>query len=1640
MINRMSMCARWTVTALAMLVLAGVVGCKREPGGVLPQVSGERIASEREAVEGFALVSAYPQGSQDGVTLVLEFSQRLLDTQQFERLVQVAGAKAEESSWSLDEDGMRLRYPYARADHNYQITVDAGLLNTEGQSLGQTRTLEVYSGQLPPSAAFASQGSVLPARDSRGLPVVSVNVADIDVEFLRVRESAIPAFLRQYQRAGTRGSWELDADYRDNKPLAELADSVFITRFALDTKPNERAVSYLPISQISQLREPGLYFALLKRSGSYRDDWETVFFSVTDIGLHLRAYGERVFVHAASLATGQALGNVQLRIINAKGEPVLRASTDRHGNALLDYQLDAGHVLQASSGKDVSLLPFNQPALDLSEFAVAGRNNAWFDVFAWSGRDLYRPGETLRVSALLRDHDGKLLAGPQKGSQSLFLSLKQPDGKVFRQTRVEPDGQGYLQFEQLIPVDAPTGRWQVEFRTDPDSREVIQAMSLRIEEFLPERMKLELETPASTLAPTGKFALSAQAAYLYGAPAGGNRFTARLGLGLASAPLEGKLPGYQFGDATVSLPRADNQDLIDATLPANGRWQGELPLPAEVAAAKTPVLVSFNASVHESGGRAVNRSLSRVVWPAAQLVGVRPLFDLKEGAEVNSKAAFSLLRVDAQGQPQPVKAAEVRLVRERRNYHWTLQDGRWNYDYNSRYEVVQSRSMDLGTAPVTVDFPVEWGDYRLEVRDPVTGLLTRLPFRAGWGWGDDNRGLDARPDKVKLALDKTHYRAGDTVKVQVTAPQPGHGLLLVETDRLLHVQPIEVKPDGSFEVPVTEDWERHDVYLTALVLRGGSASSLVTPARAVGIAHVPMQRSERRLEVSLQAPAQMQPGRPLEVQLQASGLAGKRAHATLSAVDVGITNITGYPVPDAAAHFFAQRRFGIDAYDLYGRVIESFEGVMGKLRFGGDMALAALPQARRPTSRVQTVDLFSGPVQLDAQGRATLRVDVPDFNGTLRLSSVVYADQQYGQASSEIVVRAPVVAEASMPRVLAPGDRSELTLDVQNFTGKAGSFQVRVDADGPLRVAQGSQRIELGDAEKRTLRFDLQALEGHQTANVRVRVDGQGVATDKRYDLPVRAPWPQVLVSRSQSLSAGQQARFDPALANGLLPGSVQARMQVSPVPPIPYASALQGLLEYPYGCVEQTTSRGWAALLLDRKNADAMGMAGLDTAERASRLESSFARLAALQNSSGHFSMWGGSDGSVPLLTPHVAEFLLRARQAGFAVPAHVLDKSLERLKDDLLSNRLDFYGQSEREHMQLAYRAHAAYVLARLNQAPLGTLRSIADNELKQARGALPAAYLGAALALQGDRSRGQALMRKALEDVDTRAVNLNDYGSAVRDRSLVLSLALEHGLAGDNAMAIEVARELQAREVDGRLWLSTQEQIALARLGERLLAGGKTQLSGQFRLGDTHEQVSGQRLFARTLDSDQLAGGASWSSSGDDTAYVSYEVAGIPRQPPAADERHLRVQRDYFNPDGSRWQAAQLREGQLLVARVSITANRAMPEALLTELLPAGLELENFNLSDPKQWADVSIDGVAISERDQQASLRYEGFLDDRYVAALRLPAGHTVRVYYLVRAVSPGSYKVPPPLVEDMYRPQLRGVGKVSPASLEVVQPR
>ena len=707
--------SRVLTTLLLGLLLAA---CHRGHDNGKPALQGAPAGSASApapAKTDFALVSASSQASDSRTALTLRFNATLASAQAFDTLIAVTGPNGEvvSGSWSLDNDGKTLSFPFVQANTRYVVQLKAGLLAADGRTLGHEVKHDVYSGNLPAAVGFASHGSVLPARGTRGLPLVSMNVHDADVEFFRVREDALSDLFCAYPRNGHRDSYELDHDVayynscgegderRSRMPITGIADSVYANHYTLGGEPNERTVTYLPVQNIRELAQPGVYMAVVKAGGTFKDGYDTATFFVSDLGLHLRVYRDNVLLHVASLRDGTPVNAVDIEIRDAAGRSKLKASTGADGNALLAYKIKASDVLVARHGKDVSVLPFNRPALDVSNFDISGRKQAPFEVYAWSGRDLYRPGETLRASALLRDDDGKLMK-----AQSLFVRVKQPDGRTLVEKRLEPQQLNYFELSQAIPADAPTGLWQLEFRLDPSAKETVQAFPFHVEEFLPERLKVDLSSPQQRLAPGEPLKLKVASSYLYGAPADGNRFTAKLLVAPDVHPVAAMKDTF-FGNPLVELPKSAD-DVVDAKLDAQGVLEQDVALPDDVKPV-APLAVTLSGSVYESGGRAVTRLLKRTYWPADVLVGVRPLFDPKQGAESESPVGFEIVRANADGQLVAGAHLKVRLQRELRDFYWLYEHGDgWKSDSHQQLQLIEEKDVDVAVGGrARVEFPVE---------------------------------------------------------------------------------------------------------------------------------------------------------------------------------------------------------------------------------------------------------------------------------------------------------------------------------------------------------------------------------------------------------------------------------------------------------------------------------------------------------------------------------------------------------------------------------------------------------------------------------------------------------------------------------------------------------------------------------------------------------------------------------------------------------------------------------------------------------------------------------------------------------------------------------------------------------------------
>jgi hypothetical protein len=458
--------------------------------------------------------------------------------------------------------------------------------------------------------------------------------------------------------------------------------------------------------------------------------------------------------------------------------------------------------------------------------------------------------------------------------------------------------------------------------------------------------------------------------------------------------------------------------------------------------------------------------------------------------------------------------------------------------------------------------------------------------------------------------------------------------------------------------------------------------------------------------------------------------------------------------------------------------------------------------------------------------------------------------------------------------------------------------------------------------------------------------------------------------------------------------------------------------------------------VLFDAQTRADMGLPSMDEATRNTRLQAGFGRLSSMQTSNGHFSFWPGEGMAEPRITPYVTDLLLSAREAGLEPPADVLEAALNRLSEEVLSGGSPFYAFDHSEHLRMAHLAYSGYVLARAGRAPLGSLRALFDHEREKIITALPLAQLGLALSLQGDAQRGEKAIAEALLKSTDRPRSLFDYGSTLRDESLMLALLARHDQASGSILprALQLARQTRSR---GAQWRSTQEDVALLRLGAQLSTAGESIEAG-LQLAGGSESLAG-RLAIRSFVAADISDGAALTNSGGEPLVVAIDVAGAPRNAPLPEEGLLRVRRAWFRMDGSAFSGGSLREGEALLVMLTVESEERLQEALVVDLLPGGLEAENLGLADNEAINQLVLDGNSLSERSWSAEIRHQEYRDDRFAAAIQLYPGQPARLYYLVRAVSPGRFVVPPPLVEDMYQPELRAIGRSQPAIIDVVEP-
>jgi len=1491
-------------------------------------------------------------------------------------------------------------------DHgrHYQVRVRAGLRAANGERLAEDANLEIDISHRPPAVWFDRSAYVLPGGGRSQLLLYSINTDRVKLKLLRIHERNLlaPWVQRHFQR---------------NLSVEELAEAsemlgevVWEGEAKLQNRPDKTNRTVLSLPR-EKMKKPGLYILsatnhhveaisqaealMFERDAFTASQWLVV----TDIGLAAYHAADGLLVEARSLSSGRPLRDVEL-VLYARGNlPLATMKTDERGLVRFAPGLlrgkgarEAVQVVASGAGLGLSLLSLKHPPLDLSDRGISGRPvSGEMNLFTWTERGVYRPGEPVHAVALLRDGQGVAVQG-----LPLTLRLTNPQGNPVLERVVKPGAAGDYVVTLPLPVASRTGRWRLSWYLEADAPALGEAAFL-VEAFNPPRMEVSLQTDG-VLVPGRPFTARLQADYLFGAPADGRPVTA--GLWLEADP--NPFPAYKGYRFLPEKSEVGDEPLELSGVKTDAGGRATLALKLESAPkARFPLRARLRAEVADVDGRIVSAVTRIPLRHLPYYLGIAPDFENGRVA-AGAEASFRIIALDHQGRRRPVRELNWRLVAVHKDYQWFYKNGEWGYEAVETEQVRHQGAVALdGRGPHRLTVRVEAGRYRLEVFDKKRNILTSFAFQAG-----EQRASRADvPDAVTLKLSKSSYKPGEMVRLNVESPFPGSATLVVATDRIHEVRHFDL-PDGRAELSLRADqaWGAGAYALVSVYRPGKEGAGRIS--RAVGVIWMSLERRSKRLELSIDTPEVTRPRRLLTVPVRVEGHApGELVWLTLAAVDEAVLRLTDYRTPDPFDYYFGKRRLATELRDLYGRIVHVPDERPGRLRNGA----GASGRRGMPESNIRVISLFSGRVEMDERGRAEVELPLPDFNGRLRLMAVAWSRTRLGVAEKPLRVTDPLVVSASLPRFMTVGDHSRVTLLLRNMEAPEGRYRIELSAGESVALGGGAglAEVALKQGEKRVLSFPVQARDPGNGYLSLVVSGPDGYRYESRLTLGVRAPALPVVRRLYRRLEPGGKMVLDGALLDEFYRRSARLEVQLAATPGLDVAGLLAELERYPYGCLEQLTSRAYP-LLFFNELASRWGLPADPGVDRA--VESAVRRILEKQQPEGGFGLWSGYGDVARWASLYALEFLLEARRMGVEVPEYFLERGLKWVERDLLAEAGS--ASPNREAEWLAVQAYGHYVLALAGRAKVEELRYFYGTALHKLPTRLAAAQLGAALAMYGQAGQAKAAFARALASWPRR-LDWEDYGSPLRDLAAVIALLHRAGPEyGDEAPLIHELVNRQAR----RQWLSTQEKAWM------VLAARGVPRSAEitYRLdGGPDVRVEHRALRFRPGDLEQVH---VIENSGSRPIWITLMQEGAPKKPPAPADNGFSLTRSFYTLDGKKIDGGRLKQGQMVVVVLEgrVTDGAHHP-ALLVDPFPAGLEAEN-----PRLRGGMKVE--KIGWLPALSRTRYVDVLDDRFVAALDVEGGWKrdarFTVAYLARATTPGRYRWPDAEVEDMYKPHLR----------------
>jgi uncharacterized protein YfaS (alpha-2-macroglobulin family) len=1513
-------------------------------------------------------------------------------------------------------------YPKNRLTESHTVFCSADIKNYAGYRLKKDVERNIVFDRTKPKLRMIGKGTIVP--DAKGVvfPFETMALKAVDVWVYQIHEKNIPQFLQvndldgnnELSRVGTlvySGKVDL-SEHREPAETEWTRYTLNISKY-INKQPGaiyrvligyRRSYTFFECKEGNSdyaLDEDGLYHEYYNGENNnlvgYTPCDSRFYYSgslcrnilASDVGLIVKKGADnKTHVFVSSLITAQPLANTKLEFFTYQNIKLATSYADQLGMAQVELD-DEPYVIVATSGAQKGYLKLgNGRNNSTSKFDVGGVNGASLvDGKIYAERGVWRPGDSIYACFTLQDKQNNLPA-----NTPVTFELVNPQGQVVRKKMRTTSVGDVYDFRASTEMKWTTGNYTAKVQVGGSTF----YKTLAIETVKPNRLKITIDVKDSMITAGRENAISLHGAWLHGAPSTGLKYNVKGRL----TPVSTQFNGYSTFDFDDRTKPSNTKEMVlsEGSLDENGdvTFAPDFSLNAEV---RGSLKVDLMAKIFEKGGNFSQDYGTFPVKAFQSYVGIEsPKVSEEDNSLVTDKRhTFRLVNVTDKGAPIAVKKLQIKIYKIDWNWWWDNNGNLSTYmQSNSLFPVldtvITTDGRGLSATSFALPYP-NWGRFVLIAKDPISNHRSSHSFYIDWPyWKRGNRNNTTQAKTIVLTSNKAKYNVGEKVNVTIPSSDFGRALVCVENGSSI-LKKFWIngsKGETKFSFTTTTKMTPN-VYVHVSYLQTYKHKDNDLPARLYGILSIKVENKQSHLHPQLIVKDEIRPDRNELVQVKEKY--GRPMTYTLAVVDEGLLDLTHFRTPSLWGHFYQKQGLGVRTWDLYDEVMGGYAGKYGNvLSVGGDEE-GGVDESVHKANRFKPAVEFLGPFKLKSGQTARHYIEMGAYIGAVRMMVIARKDDAYGEAEKSVKVKKPIMVLPTMPRVLSPGETIQIPVTVFSLEESQKTVTVSLQTnDGLKLVGEQTKTIEFSKSGDETVFFLAEVAETVGIANVVATAkEGKEVAK-KSIEIAIRTPNPNITDVQDLVVESGKAISTEIILAG--LDGTNNCAIEVSALPPLNLQARVNQLLQYPHGCVEQTTSSVFAQLFLG----DILTLSEDQQFRSSENIQAAIRRLRLFQNNTGGLGYWPGAQNSSPWGSNYAGHFLLVAQQKGFRVDKTFMKNWLSYQQNEAKNFQKSRYD----DDLIQAYRLYTLVLAGKPDLASMNRMRE-SNNLRPTVKWRLAAAYAKAGMPEVAEN------LVDSLEFTTQQYNNGHGYtfGSGLRDKAMILETL---GLLEDELSYADLMKEV-AEQLSSKRWLSTQETAysLIAISGIYKQSKGNGELHFDFtRPGHSESVKTGKAIFQKELirNAKHKKIPVSIQNKGEGLLFVRVIKSYVPLQTDTVKKQnHLALDVKYVDYNGFEIDPRKLEQGTEFKAVVKIkngTRKGYLKDLALSFMMPTGWEIENNRMY-----------GGADN------NFVYQDIRDDRVYTYLNMGSGALVTYTFKFTATYAGRFFQPTVSVESMY---------------------